>query len=419
MVDDVNAPTAMVAGVGTSEAPDARAAGAEATRSALAQAGQTRSPDVVMVFSTARQDAVHLTEGIRDAVGDGPALFGGNANGVISNTFIGYDGFQVGVAALWFDGVDVQMFKEVGVAHREDELGNAFGKQIREALDAAWPSEDTALLFLYDSVNRTSGRFEMNLATPLIEGMNRHLSEWPSTAGARVMGDMKFNPTHQWFGNELLQDAAVALLLRGGVRMHTTVIHGCQPASAYHTITDSDGPTVLEIDGRPAMDQAAGLLGADMLDDHDHYKFFVTFGVNHGERWGDFVADNYANKMVVGVDPSRRGIVLAEPLATGTVFQFMRRNFEPAYTFDVATSLLDQIDAAGRTPVFGFYLNCAGRGAAYYGNDDEDAAHVQRAVAERFPLLGAYEAGEITSVNGQMQLLDWTGVFNVFSVQQP
>ena len=47
------------------------------------------------------------------------------------------DGFQVGVAALWFDGVDVQLFKEVGVAHREDELGNDLGKQIREALDAA------------------------------------------------------------------------------------------------------------------------------------------------------------------------------------------------------------------------------------------------------------------------------------------
>ena len=31
-------------------------------------------------------------------------------------------------------------------------------------------------------------------------------------------------------------------------------------------------------------------------------------------------------------------------------------------------------------------------------------------------LIGAYEAGEITSVNGQMQLLDWTGIFNVFTV---
>ncbi len=409
--------SALVAGVGTSEVPDPRTAGAAAARDALAQADQSAPPDVVMVFSTARQDAIHLTEGIRDVVGDEPALFGGNANGVISNRFVGYDGFQVGVAALWFDGVDVQLFKEVGVAHREDELGNDFGKQIREALDASDSDDEPALLFLYDSVNRTSGRFEMNLATPLIDGMNRHLSDWPTTAGARVMGDMKFNPTYQWYRDELLQDAAVAMLMCGGVRMHTTVIHGCEPASAYHTITAADGPTVLEIDGRPAMDRAAGLLGGDMLDDHNHYKFFVTFGVNHGDRWGEFIAENYANKMVVGVDAARRGIVLAEPLAPGTVFQFMRRNFEPAYTHDAASTLLDEIDASGRTAVFGFYLNCAGRGAAYYGNDDEDAAHVQRAVGDRFPLIGAYEAGEITSVNGQMQLLDWTGILNVFSVE--
>lgn len=388
-------------------------------RAALEQADQTTAPDVVMVFSTARQDAARLTEGIREIVGDGPAFFGGNANGVISNKFVGYDGFQVGVAALWFDGVDVQLFKEVGVAHREDELGNDLGKQIREALDDGGAGDEAALLFFYDSVNRKSGRFQMNLATPLIDGMNRHLSDWPTTAGARVMGDMKFNPTFQWYRDELLQDSAVAMLLSGGIRMHTTVIHGCQPASAYHHITASDGPTVLEIDGHPAMDQAAALLGREMLDDHDRYKFFVTFGVNHGERWGDFVAENYANKMVVGVDAARRGIVLAEPLATGTVFQFMRRNFEPAYTHDAAATLLEQIDASGRLPVFGFYLNCAGRGAAYYGNDDEDAIHVQRAVGDRFPLIGAYEAGEITSVNGQMQLLDWTGILNVFTVEAP
>jgi small ligand-binding sensory domain FIST len=159
------------------------------------------------------------------------------------------------------------------------------------------------------------------------------------------------------------------------------------------------------------------MLGGELLDSHDQYKFFVTFGVNHGDRWGPFVEDHYANKMCVGVDSERGGLILAEPLAAGTEFQLMRRNFEPLYTRDHAVALIDSIEAAGRRPVFGFYLNCAGRAAAYYGSDEEEAAHVQDAVDGRFPLLGVYEAGEITRVNDEMQLLDWTGIFNVFSVE--
>jgi hypothetical protein len=49
-------------------------------------------------------------------------------------------------------------------------------------------------------------------------------------------------------------------VLHGGVRMDTIIMHGCKPSGRYHTITKADGPMVLEIDGRPALEVLADMI---------------------------------------------------------------------------------------------------------------------------------------------------------------
>ena len=380
----------------------------------MASARLETAPDLAFLFATSRLDPEALTAGVLEVVGAATPLFGGNANGVISNDFVGYDGFQAGVAVFRFAGIEFELFRQEGVAFAERETGRALGEQIAKKLEAASAVEPSLLMF-YDSVNRLEGHFIMNLATPLLEGMGESLDPWPDMAGARVMGDMKFNPTVQWCGQDILRDAAVALALWGDVEMHTGILHGCRPVSAYHTITTADGPVVLEVDEEPALDWVGDLLGPAIADDFDKCKFFVTLGVNHGDRWAAFDEDHYANKMCVGVDADRRGLVISEPLPAGTEVQLMRRSIDPDYNYQNALDLIDGVYATGRTPFFGMYINCAGRAAAYYGSEEEEATYVQKAVDGKFPVLGAYEAGEITRVYKSMQLLDWSGILNVFS----
>lgn len=408
------------AGLGHSENSDASAAGREAAQFAVRGLGGDESPDpdLLLVFCTARLDAAQLTDGIREVVAAEVPLLGGNANGIISNDFIGYDGFQVAVLALRLPGVDVDLLAHTGVAFQEEEAGRSVGEKIAAHL-AKKDNDDgeRSLLFFYDCVNRLKGHFVMNLATPMLRGMSEHLDPWPATAGARMMGDMKFNPTHQWCGGDLLQDSIVALLLTGNLKMHTTVLHGCTPTSAYHTVTKADGPLLLEIDGRPALEVIGDILGPDLKGDHDKYKFFVTLGVNHGDKWEPFHGEHYANRMCVGVNAKRGGLILAEPFEEGTQVQLMRRNLDFAYNQEQAGALIESIEGERRKPLFGLYINCAGRAAAYYGSDEqEEASFVQAAVDDRFPLLGIYEAGEIAQFHDEMHLTDWSGIFNVFSV---
>lgn len=401
------------AAFGISENPDAFSGGAEAAKAAVLLLGETRRPHLILVFCTSRLAADSLTNGIRSIVGDDVPLFGANANGIITNDFIGYDGFQTAVAALHLPGAELQLFQHTGVAFNEAAAGDALGAMLAPSINQE--ERNPFLLFLYDSVNRLKGRFIMNLATPLMQGMSRHFDKCPAIAGARVMGDMKFNPTTQWCGGSVLQDSVVAMVLSGNIQVHTKVLHGCRPTSAYHRVTKADGPLVQEIDGRPALELIGDILGPDLRQDYQQYKFFVTFGVNHGQKWGAFQEDHYANKMCVNVDLKRGGLILAEPLPEGTEFQIMQRNFDMQQYRAATHALLDDITAGGRVPFFAFYINCAGRAAAYYGSQEEEAAYVAEGIQGRIPLLGVYEAGEIARVNDEMHLLDWSGVLNIFS----
>ena len=89
----------------------------------------------------------------------------------------------------------------------------------------------------------------------------------------------------------------MALVLSGGIRMDSIIIHGCVPSSDYHTITKTEGPVVLEIDGKPAVDMVANLLGAGADMSWEDYPLFITLGVNKGDKYGEFKDEEYANRL--------------------------------------------------------------------------------------------------------------------------
>ena len=299
---------------------------------------------------------------------------------------------------------------EIGLNDGEAAVGEALGRQIANADAPA----DAGLILLYDTVNLVSGQFKMNMATPLMQGMSRHLANWPNMAGMGMIGDMQLQPTWQWFDDRLEQQAAMALLLSGGIRMDTVILHGCRPASGYHTITKTDGATVLEIDGRPTLDVIGELLGSDIGLSWEDYAFFVTLGVNRGDKYGEYREEDYANRLCIGVDVERKGMVMFESdLEAGMEIQIMRRSMDFQYIGERVRHLLAL--AAGRTPILAFYIDCAGRAAAYSGMEEEEAVEVQNALPPDIPLLGVYSGVEIAKVGGRVQALDWTGVLCLFS----
>lgn len=402
--------TATRAGIGYSDDPNSHKAGAEAARGALERAGVSAC-DLVILYSTSKHDPSALHEGVRSVVGRRPRLIGGYAVGVITNDWLGYEGHQVGVAVISSESLKVDMFMETGLNEGEHAVGVRLGRQIQAGRYEGEPN----LLLMYDAIKQEVPEgFSLNTALPLLQGISEALPEWPNTAGVGMMGDLMGHHTYQWFDDRVEQQAALALVLHGGVRMDTVIMHGCRPSGAYHTITATEGAVVLEIDGKPALDAISEMLGPYGNKDWEEYPLYVTLGVNKGDKFGEFREQDYANRLVMAIDKSRRALVMFEPdLTAGTEVQLMRRSINFEYVGQRTRELFARIGE--RRPFFALYIDCAGRASIYCGTESEEAEEVQRAVGPDIPLLGVYSGVEIAKVGNHVQPLDWTGVLCVFS----
>jgi len=395
-------------GVGYSEGSRSRDAGIEAARAAVEEAGTERC-DLVILYSTDKHDPVELRNGVRSVVGPKARLIGGCSMGTITKDKLGYDGYQVGVAAFSSPSMAIDMFMAGKLPDNEYKVGLDLGNQIKSKEYTGIPN----ILLLYDSVKRPAAEgMALNLATPLIKGMSDALGTWPPAAGVGMMGSMNFNTSFQWFDDRIEQHYAMALVLSGGVRMDTVIMHGCKPSGRYHTITKVDGNVVLGIDGKPALNLIAELVGPDVA--WEAYPLFVTLGVNRGDKFGEFREEDYTNHLCMAVDKDRRALVMFEPnLAEGAEVQLMRRSIDFEYIGQRAEELYRRVGA--RRPFFALYIDCAGRAGAYCGMEREEAEEVQRVIGVRVPLLGMYSGVEIAKVGQEMQALDWTGVLCLLS----
>jgi hypothetical protein len=400
------------AGVGFSESSDSRTAAREAVRSALAQV--TGAPSLVLVFHTASHDPHRYHAAVRELVGPSVLLVGGYAGGIITRDHLGHDGYQSAVAVVASTTVRFAAHLEQGLRERgERVVGEALGRQLR----AAEYGPDVGLLYMYDSIktfSETRG-FDLNIGTYLVEGMTRSLGTWPAAAGMGMIGNIQFSPTYQYFNDQVVQQAAIALVAHGGgVRLDVEVLHGTKPASDYHTVTRVEANVVLEIDGKPALDVIAELVGHEKR--WEEYPMLVTLGVNKGDKYAEYDEEAYASRLCMAIDKQRKALVMFEPdLTAGTEVQLMRRdvdNFD--YIHACARRLHDRL--AGRSPFLALYIDCLGRASVYCGSESEEGAVIQDAIGASIPLLGMYTGVEIGPVGKTpQQALDWSGVLCVLS----
>ncbi|MDR1921635.1 MAG: diguanylate cyclase, partial [Candidatus Adiutrix sp.] len=316
----------MRVGVGYSENPDTTMGGMQAAMNALKQAGQEKPCDLALLFATARHDARLLRDAVISVVGPATPIVGGAAVGAISNDHYGYAGDQIILAAIWLEGVGCEIVVEGELAGGERETGRRLG--VKLAALGLSPSSQAALF--YDAIDATGGGVRMLMATPLLAGLEDSLGFLPDLVGAGLMGDYTCSPTMQWIGDDVAAHQVLALVFGPEVRIDSTIMHGCLPATGYYTVTKADRQTILEINGRPALKFVDELLGS--LIPPESYAFFLIFGVNQGGKWDDFDEKNYASRLCLAIDRERDGIVMFEPdMVEGVEFQIMFRSLDLSY----------------------------------------------------------------------------------------
>jgi hypothetical protein len=380
------------------------------------QNGSIETPSLVFAFCSNRTDPKDFFQGIQSVVGDGVPIIGGSAVGVITNSALSYTGHPCGALALQAE----TPFCRIAVSSEVHKGETDAGRRLAEQLNAG--PADRALLVFYDSIRKPPAPGSpptLNSSAPLIEGLQSRLPHHLPIFGAGLMGDYGFNPTVQFCGSRVISQGAVAAMFHGAITLSHRIMHGCTPLDGiYHRVTRAEGSVLYELDGLPVVEMIDRLYG-----NRDWQKTapvdLLTIGIYQGEKYAGAEEGRYVNRLITGVLPGKEGIGLFEPdITEGDEVQFMARD-----AFKMVESarrnsmeLMETIRAEGRKAVFGLYIDCAGRSAAYSNTASEEAAEVQNAL-NRYgcPLLGIYSGVEIAPFLGKSRGLDWTGLLLVFA----
>ena len=224
-------------------------------------------------------------------------------------------------------------------------------------------------------------------------------------------------------------DAEVALVSR--------VTQGCQPVGPARTITAAQNNAVATLDDRPALDCLLEDLGHT---DHDPREALprirqTLVGLSDpaersdgATRRGSFGPDTRVRHLV-GLDPARRGIAIADHASAGMQLAFCQRNTEAARRdlVRICSEIREEVEpevalpatvvsaggseaaAPGRGIAGAVYVSCSGRGGPHFGAPSAELAIVRRALGD-VPLVGFFAAGEIA----RHHLYGYTGVLTVF-----
>lgn len=224
-----------------------------------------------------------------------------------------------------------------------------------------------------------------------------------------------------------------------GVALVSRVTQGAQPVAPEREVTAADGNVLLALDGEPALDVMLRDLRISLDEPRaalDVVRRTLVGLASPGEqgvhRSGNFGADVIV-RHIIGVDPGRRGVAMADYPQVGQRAAFCQRNAQAAradlmricaeireelepeeVTATTAAALAAPPDEASaphpaRRIRGALYVSCAGRGGAHFGGTSAELQIVRHALGD-VPLVGFFAGGEIA----RHHLYGYTGVLTVF-----
>jgi small ligand-binding sensory domain FIST len=250
------------------------------------------------------------------------------------------------------------------------------------------------------------------------------------------------------FAVQAIQSLADGGVLQGGlsgvafspsVALLSRVTQGCQPVSPEREITESDQHVLLKLEDEPALDvmlsdldislsepkKAIGVVRATLVG-------LSPVGQNGVGRTGHLGSDVRV-RHIIGLDPMRQGVAIAENLEPGMRLTFCRRDVQSAradlvrvcaeireelepemLSMEAINALSDDpvptVPQPGKRIAGAVYVSCTGRGGPHFGGPSAELQIIRHALGD-VPLVGFFAAGEIA----HNQLYGYTGVLTVFT----
>lgn len=227
------------------------------------------------------------------------------------------------------------------------------------------------------------------------------------------------------------------------VALSSRVTQGCQPIAPERSVTACEGNVVTALDGQPALQVLLDDLDVSLDEPREALgRVRATLaglrpapgaeGRDDVRRPGSFGPDVRV-RHIIGLDPARQGVAIAEPVEPGMRLSFCQRNAQAARAdlvricaeireelepeempAEAALALAGNPAASSPHPARrmagAVYVSCASRGGAHFGGPSAELQIVRHALGD-VPLVGFFAGGEIA----RHHLYGYTGVLTVFT----
>jgi len=373
------------AGAGFSNQRDAEAAAREAAAQASAAAG---GADAALLFAGPdhRGAARKLVAAACAELGTS-RVAGGLAHGVIGAGQEQEGGSGVSVLAV--RGLDAQTIWVPELADREDVAAD----EIAERLHGGARESDLVVLIpdpraLQPDALLARVRDAVGVAGVVGAGAGDPISDAPLV----------------WCGREIAEGGLSGLVLRGARARRIGVTQACRPVTTLLTVTRAQGPWVLELDGRPALEVYREAAREPLADDLRRAASFVLAALPR-DAAAPLEPGGYLVRNIAGFAPDANAFAIPAAVEKGDRIALVHR--EPETAREDLKAMLARLGSD--PPGLALYFDCCARGAGFFGVPGLESAYLEQALAGS-PLVGMFGSCEIGPIAGRAELLTYTGV---------
>jgi hypothetical protein len=368
------------AGIGRSNNPNAKMAGAEACKQSLSQAGN--KADLVIVFSTVAYDQKEMLDGVRSVSKEIP-LVGCSDSGGITNE--GPVSKHVAVMALKGDNIDFT----IGVGEGTDKDSFKAGKESAEEVKKKAKKPISLFVMLLD------GLAENGAAA--VRGVQEIFGKNFPIMGGSAGDDFLFKKTYEYCNDEVLSNAVIGIGLSGDFSFGVGVRHGWEPIGLPMKVTKAIGGKLTEVNNRPALSIYEDYFGkkAEELTKEPIAKMAYTYPLGMSvEGSPEFLIRD------VVIANEKGEIQCAAEIPEGSEIRLMLGDPEKAIQAAKEAAEGALVQLKGAKPKVVFVFDCMARNKLLGARIGEEISAIQSVLGKEVPLIGFYTYGEQAPLGG-------------------
>lgn len=376
---------AIKVGVGVSTGEGSYVTGMKACQQAISALPEGVHPDFIIVFSSVKYDQGEVVAGVRSVSGNA-MLVGSSTAGEI--TTVG-PAKNNSVAVMAISAPEIKFTTSMSeVSPDATEAGRKIAREIKEKA-----GEDLKILLMFPDVLSGNGA---DVVRGALEILGKH---FPMVGGASG-DDFQLKKTYQYLNGAVHTGSVVALGISGDVKIGIGVKHGWIPVGTIKKVTRSEGATIHEIDGSPAINLYKDYFGDEEANTLENTlaKLAVTYPLGMNVENSEELLLRFPIK--ANADGS---LLCAAEVPEGSEVRLMLGDIDSAIagSKEAARMAVENLD--GATPKAIIVFNCIARKKLFANRGGEEITAIQEMVGADVPLIGFYTYGEQAPLGGQVK----------------